>query len=185
MSVRLFILGLAMHGETHGYEIKETAKRWGVERWAKFGFGSIYHALAKLEEEKLLEEVGTAQEGNRPPRYVYRLTEAGCEAFFQILRETCLTPETESREIDMALAFIHYLPPNERVELLTRRLEALQPRFDSLTKSAALLLEDKELAPWVAHGVRHSLGRVTFERQWMQDVIDTVADWPAPPERKE
>jgi DNA-binding PadR family transcriptional regulator len=179
MSVRLFILGLAMHGETHGYEIKEVAKRWGVERWAKFGFGSIYHALSKLEEESLLEEVGTAQEGNRPPRYVYRITGAGQEAFYALLRETCITAETESRDIDMALAFIHYLPPAERVALLTRRLEALQPRYDSLLQSDAHLREDTSLAPWVAHGVSHSLGRVAFEREWMQTVIAHVADWPS------
>jgi len=182
MSVRLFILGLAMHGDTHGYEIKETAKRWGVERWAKFGFGSIYHALGKLEEEALLEEVGEHQEGNRPPRYVYRITESGRAAFYALLRETCQTAETESRDIDMALAFIHYLPPTERVTLLTQRLEALQPRYDSLVQSAARLKDDHSLLPWVAQGVQHSLGRVAFEREWMRDVIASVADWPTAPE---
>jgi DNA-binding PadR family transcriptional regulator len=185
MSVRLFILGLAQERDTHGYEIKETAKRWGVERWAKFGLGSIYHALGKLQEDGLLEEVGQSQDGNRPMRYVYRITEPGRAAFFALLRETCTQAETESREIDMALAFIHYLPPAERVEILTRRLENLQPRLDALTKSDAALLEDRTLMPWVAHGVRHSLGRVAFEHGWMQDVLKTVADWPAPSTTKE
>lgn len=184
MSVRLFILGLAMHGDIHGYEIKETAKRWGVERWAKFGFGSIYHALGKLEEEKLLEEVGVHQDGNRPPRYVYSITEAGREAFYALLRETCQVAETESRDIDMALAFIHYLAPQERVALLTRRLEALQPRYDSLVESTARLKDDHSLLPWVAIGVQHSLGRVAFEREWMRELIARVADWPTVPERE-
>jgi DNA-binding PadR family transcriptional regulator len=184
MSVRMFILGLAQERDTHGYEIKETAKRWGVERWAKFGLGSIYHALGKLQEEGLLEEVGQTQDGNRPMRYVYRITEPGRAAFFALLRETCAQAETESREIDMALAFIHYLPPKERVELLTRRLENLQPRLNGLKANVAGTELDS-LSPWVRICVAHSLGRVAFEHAWMQDVLKTVADWPGPIPAKE
>ncbi|MGC4042512.1 MAG: hypothetical protein QM758_01765 [Armatimonas sp.] len=99
-------------------------------------------------------------------------------------RETCQTAETESRDIDMALAFIHYLPPQERVTLLTQRLEALQPRYDSLIKSATQLKDDHSLLPWVAQGVQHSLGRVAFEREWMRTVIASVADWPTASESK-
>jgi DNA-binding PadR family transcriptional regulator len=186
MSVRLFILGIACGGETHGYEIKEIAKRWGVERWAKFGFGSIYHALGKLQEEGLLLECGTTQDGNRPPRYVYKITEEGTEAFFSLLRETCQTADAETRDIDMALAFIHFLPPDERVSLLTQRLANLEPRYQSLTENLAAyeanthpeIQRINREVPWVAHGVRHSLGRVAFEREWMQSVLKTVADWP-------
>ncbi len=179
MSVRLFILGLAHEADIHGYEIKETAKRWGVERWAKFGLGSIYHALGKLQEENLLEEVGHTQDSNRPPRFVYRITEPGRAAFFALLRETCTQAETESREIDMALAFLHFLPPAERVELLTRRLENLQPRLDSL-KASVTDPQLGALAPWVKICVEHSLGRVAYESAWMQEVLKTVANWPGP-----
>ena len=40
MSVRLFVLGRVYRRETHGYEIKEVAVMWGLERWANIGFGS-------------------------------------------------------------------------------------------------------------------------------------------------
>jgi DNA-binding PadR family transcriptional regulator len=186
MSVRLFVLGLVHRNDVHGYEIKETAKRWGVDRWARIGFGSIYHALGKLEEEGLILEMGLEQETNRPPRMVYRITESGTAAFLELLRQTCRTAETESRDIDMALAFIDALPPEERVALLKERLKNLEPRHQSLQESMAafdantdpeIQLLNREVN-WVAHGVRHSLGRIAFEVSWMNEVVADVANWP-------
>src|SRR5579871_5171285 len=118
MSVRLFVLGLVATRDIHGYEIKEVAQLWGVERWAHIGFGSIYHALGKLQDESLIEERGIDQEGHRPPRTVFRITAEGKTAFLALLRDTCRQADPEGRDIDMALAFIHYLPSGERQDLL-------------------------------------------------------------------
>ena len=192
MSVRLFVLGLVYQRDIHGYEIKEVAKLWGLDRWANIGFGSIYHALGKLQEEKLIEERGVEQEGNRPTRYVYRITDTGRDACLNLLRQTARTADTESRDIDLALAFIHLLPSQERVSLLQERLEGLTPRYQFLTDSmaayeAARTTDDPQWeeqrrilneVPWVVAGVRHSLGRVQFELEWMGAVLESVADWP-------
>lgn len=192
MSVRLFVLGLVYERDIHGYEIKEVARLWGVERWASIGFGSIYHALGKLQEEKQIEERGIEQEGNRPQRYVYRITDTGRESFLHLLRKTAREADTESRDIDLALAFIHNLPPEERIALLTERIENLKPRLQFLEEAmtayhAARDSDDPkyaeqrrilQVAPWVVSGVQHSLGRVSYEIEWMKTVIVQVADWP-------
>lgn len=198
MSVRLFTLGLVFLRDTHGYEIKEVARMWGVERWARIGFGSIYHALGKLQDEKLIVELRLEQDGNRPPRTVYRITDAGEAAFFDLLRHTCRTADPETRDLDMALAFIDQLPPAERVALLAERLAALEPRFRSLTETVEGYRQARETpgdsathrllreVPWVEAGVAHSLGRIAFERAWLEGVIASVADWPTQPrERRE
>jgi DNA-binding PadR family transcriptional regulator len=193
MSVRLFVLGLVYQRDIHGYEIKEVAKVWGLDRWTNIGFGSIYHALGKLQEEQLIEERGMEQEGNRPTRYIYRITEAGRDACLSLLRQTTRTADTESRDIDMALAFIHLLPPEERVALLQERLERLTPRYEFLANAmaayeAAQTTDDPRWdecrrilrdIPWVVAGTRHSLGRVRFEQEWMREVLETVAEWPS------
>ncbi len=207
MSVRLFVLGIIYLQDVHGYEIKEVAKLWGVERWANIRFGSIYHALDKLEEEKLIVELRLEQDGGRPPRTMYRITEPGEYAFFQLLRHTCRTANFETRDIDMALAFIDQLPPSERVSLLSEYRESLQLRYNQLTASAhsfeqagqrnatnapgeaedAAMTEARRIlrtVPWVEAGVQHSLGRVAFEREWLQTVIATVATWPQRPRRQ-
>ena len=193
MSVRLFVLGLIYGRDIHGYDIKETAKLWGLDRWAKIGFGSIYHALGKLHEEKLIEERGVEQEGNRPVRYVYRITDAGKTIFLDLLRQTARSADVETREIDLALAFIHHLPPEERASLLQERFTSLIPRrhflenaMEGYAKARATAdpqwAEQRRIlreAPWVEVGVAHSLGRVVFEMEWMKKVLQTVADWPA------
>jgi DNA-binding PadR family transcriptional regulator len=196
MSVKLFTLGLVFLRDTHGYEIKEIAKLWGIERWAKIGFGSIYHALGKLQEEELIVELRLEQEGNRPERTVYRITETGEEAFFALLRHTCRTADPETRDLDMALAFIDQLPAGERVALLTERLEALEPRYQFLVKSMENYQQARGIpgeseahrilreVPWVEAGVAHSLGRIAFEREWLKGVIATVASWPARPRER-
>lgn len=178
MSVRLFVLGLVNQGDTHGYEIKATAKLWGVERWARIRDGSIYHALAKLEEEGLIQERAVEVSDNNRPRYVYAITPAGHEAFLSLLRETCRTAPTEARDIDIALAFLDHLPANERIILL-------QERHSRLIKARADLLEGFEdlrqypnLHPWVPVGMHHSLARIEAEIDWNASLLQTVADWP-------
>ena len=57
MSVRLFVLGVLNEQDTHGYEIKEIARAWNLDKWADIGYGSIYHALGALEDEGLIQEV--------------------------------------------------------------------------------------------------------------------------------
>ena len=67
MWVRLFVLGQVYERDTHGYEIKEKEKLWGVERWANIGFGSIYHSISKLQAEEMILEQSVEQESGRPP----------------------------------------------------------------------------------------------------------------------
>src|SRR5581483_10626233 len=111
MSVRLFVLGVLNEKETHGYEIKEIARTWNLDKWADVGYGSIYHALGVLEDEGLIEEVGVEQEGARPPRSVYRITERGRTSFLELLRETSQYGYQRKHSINLALTFLAQLPP--------------------------------------------------------------------------
>ena len=178
MSVRLFVLGLINQKNMHGYEIKATAKLWGVERWARMHEGSIYHALAKMKAEGLIEERAVEVSDNNRLRYVYCATSRGHEAFLELLRETCRTAPTEGRDIDFALAFLDHLPPEERLLLL-------QERQDRLIKARANLLADFEglkqypdLHSWVPTGMQHSLKRIEAEIEWNASLLPTVAGWP-------
>ena len=191
LSVKLFVLGQVFERDTHGYEIKERAKQWGVERWANIGFGSIYHAISKLEEEEMILEQSVEQEAGRPPRFVYRITPKGSEAFLSLLRETLRTAPVEKRDIDLALAFIHFLPPAERVSHLEERLLLVERDRDRLRENTNSFAEAEsgdptaseyhrelnQVAPWIYHGVRHSLGRAEYEVEWTKEMISIVAGW--------
>lgn len=179
MSVRLFVLGLVNRHDTHGYEIKATAHLWGLERWAQIRDGSIYHALGKLEEEGLIEERNVEQSENNRPRYVYRITPAGRENFLALLRETLSTAPTEGRSIDLGLAFIHNLPPEERIALLKERHERLLKARADVVQGLDNLAKVENLSPWILIGMRHSLRRIDVEIEWNLELIDTVGNWAA------
>jgi len=181
MSVRLFVLGLIYQRDTYGYEIKATARLWGLERWAQIKDGSIYHALAKLDEEGLVEERNIEQLENNRPRYVYRTTEKGREAFLSLLRETCRTAPTEGRAIDLGLAFIRHLPPEERANLLEERQTQLNKAHASLLVGFDNLHQHETLPSWVLASMQHSLARIEAEIQWNLEMIDRVGQWPAAP----
>jgi DNA-binding PadR family transcriptional regulator len=84
---RLMILGLLKRMQpAHGYDVKRELESWQAHEWANIAPGSIYHALRKLSEDGLLEEVTTEQVGSRPARSTYRTTPKGDLEFEELLR---------------------------------------------------------------------------------------------------
>ena len=61
----------------HGYDVRRELLSWSADEWANVAPGSIYHALRKLTEEGLLDEVATEQVGARPARTTYRIDAQG------------------------------------------------------------------------------------------------------------
>src|ERR1700754_4773090 len=91
MNIRTICLAILAHGEASGYDLK---KHWEDGPFFHLGgasFGSIYPALARLEQEGLVASREETQPG-KPPRRVYALTQAGSKAF---LDEMSVTPERD------------------------------------------------------------------------------------------
>lgn len=178
MGVRLYVLGVLNERDAHGYDIRNLAKEAHLDRWTDIGYGSIYHALRRLAEEGLVMEVGTEQTGNYPQKTVYRITERGRQVFRDLLRDTCRTVVEPKYPIDLALVFIGQLPPEERVELLKRRLELLE----SAQEVAKLKRRQLETAgPTFAHVravVEHDLMLRDAEIWWMRQLVQEVGNWP-------
>ncbi|UWP83679.1 PadR family transcriptional regulator [Dactylosporangium fulvum] len=113
-NTRLMILGLVSQLQpVHGYDIRKELTSWNVESWANVQPGSIYHALRKMAEEGLLEEVDTEQVNNRPARTRYRMTRDGEVEYQALLRKYWW----EYREpVDPFLAAFSFLPSLPRAE---------------------------------------------------------------------
>ncbi|BCJ90421.1 hypothetical protein IZ6_11560 [Terrihabitans soli] len=82
MNIRTICLAILAHGEASGYDLK---KHWEDGPFFHLGgasFGSIYPALARLEQEGLVASREETQPG-KPPRRVYSLTAAGSKAFIE------------------------------------------------------------------------------------------------------
>jgi DNA-binding PadR family transcriptional regulator len=140
MSTRLVILGLLLERPLHGYELKQTIEE-RMGDWTSIAFGSIYFALGKLAEEGLIEQAATEQEGGRPSRTIYRLTDAGRAEFMRLLREVWREVERTYFTVDIGLYFMHALPAEEVQGYLRERIAQLE---DTLTYVAAHRAEQME-----------------------------------------
>jgi DNA-binding PadR family transcriptional regulator len=177
MSARLFVLGVLNERDAHGYEIREIAQEWRLEKWSDIGYGSIYHALGALEKEGLIVEVAVEREGGRPPRSVYRITDAGRRSLLELVRETAVIGFDERHPINLAIGFLILLPPDERAALLTERLRQMERAQERVAARRRELLPLGERAPWVLATLDHDLGHREFEIRWTRALLEQVRAW--------
>lgn len=113
----------------HPYEIHQTMQEREVWRLLKLTTGSLYHAIERLERDGLIEAVETNREGRRPERTIYRLTEAGRDAFAERLRGLVAEPATEYPLFAVGVAFLHTLDRADALFQLRRRAVALEAQI--------------------------------------------------------
>src|SRR5262249_61573002 len=61
----------------HPYEMAQTLRFRAKQESIKLNYGSLYGVVESLERRGLIEAVETFQEGRRPQRTVYAITEPG------------------------------------------------------------------------------------------------------------
>ncbi len=173
MSTRLVILGLLRERPLHGYEIKHIIEDH-MGDWTSIAFGSIYFALRKLADQGLLKIEATEQQGGRPSRTVYGVTDAGRTEFLRLLRALWGGVKRETYTIDLGLFFMDALPESEIVSFLQQRVEELE-------KSLAYLQvhrNDQLANPHVPARARwifdHSTSHLQAELAWTQTVLSEV-----------
>jgi DNA-binding PadR family transcriptional regulator len=120
-----------MHGEAHGYQVRQDLRMWAAERWANVKPGSIYHALKKMAADSLLETVHTEESDLGPDRVVYRITEHGEGEFFYLLNKGISDAEGGPAMFNAALTFITALDRGTLTYLLKTRIQQLQSAVDS------------------------------------------------------
>lgn len=84
MNVKTICLAILYEGESTGYEIRKLSTEGEYAYFVDASFGSIYPALARLEEDKLVESRVEHQTG-RPAKKIYAITNAGRETFRESL----------------------------------------------------------------------------------------------------
>lgn len=80
---RYVILGLLMHGDLSGYDIKKIVEMQLQYFWSE-SYGQIYPALTELESLQLIVH---REEGGAVPRKVYTITELGQKELHRWLKK--------------------------------------------------------------------------------------------------
>jgi DNA-binding PadR family transcriptional regulator len=113
MNVRTLCLSVLYNGEATGYDIRRMCSEGECSYFVEASYGSIYPALAKLEDEKLVTSRSEQQEG-KPARKVYSITELGRRAFADELSGPLA--EDVFRSPFLLLARFAHILPQELVE---------------------------------------------------------------------
>jgi DNA-binding PadR family transcriptional regulator len=174
-SIRLFILSsFAEFGPMHGHLLRAWAERMQVPLWTDISVGAVYGAMKRLESEGLLREAGREQEGNRPTRQIYEITEDGRRTLDELRREGLSEVWFKPDPFDLALTKMDAKTRKTLHALLTERLK----------KVKAMLAEKKRVNEGVPPQVglakkwalRHTEYRLEAEVAYLTDLLKVAND---------
>lgn len=135
MEKKLLLLGILISHDVHGYELSEMLKdNPGISIEMKKP--NTYRLLGALEKDGLITYT-EEQDGNRPVKRVYSITEAGKKEFEKLLKENIANYAEPEFPSMVGIDFISLLPTKEAVELLNTRLATVTEKvqaFDALSE---------------------------------------------------
>jgi DNA-binding PadR family transcriptional regulator len=174
-SIRLFILSsLDDFGPMHGHRLRLVAEKMQVPLWTDISVGAVYGAMKRLESEGLLRETRSEQEGNRPTRQVYEITEEGRSALAELRREGLSEVVFKPDPFDLALTRLDPKALKHLPAVLTQRLEALR----ALLADRRRVTENAKAHVGIAKSwvLRHTEYRLEAEIAFLGDLLKAAPD---------
>jgi DNA-binding PadR family transcriptional regulator len=193
-ATRLLILGaVRIFQPIHGYDLRRELMTWHADQWANISFGSIYFALKKLAEDRLLEEVGADRAGGRPARTLYRLTSDGEAEYQTLLREYWWERKAVADPFFVAMSQGTALTRSELTAALRHRADdaraaAERMRFEATARLSVDLMENEKVAISLVAEMMGLMARHQIaEAEWADDLARRIESgafaFPAKPEK--
>lgn len=165
----LLLLGVLMMENQHGYQINDFIENrlCSVIAMKK---PTAYALLERLDKHGAVT-VHTEQEGSRPPRKVYEITETGRALFMELLHRNLAESQLPRYAGDIGLMFMNYLEPTDLLARLRERLRGVE----------ALLAEDTGVpshGPWLRLDLAldHTRAMREAERDWLVSTISKLSE---------
>lgn len=133
----LAVLVLLWEKPMHPYQMSQTLRQRGKEASVRLNFGALYSVVEALAKAGMIEVAGIEQDGNRPARRIYQLTDAGDKELSDWLREWVSEPQKEYPRFVAALSFLPVLSPREAADHLRRRRDLLDIRIADMHRELA------------------------------------------------
>jgi DNA-binding PadR family transcriptional regulator len=161
----IMMLRVLADGERHGYEIKKQVER--ILGGRSINNNVLYPALRRFEEQGVIERVAAEADPGRPPRNVYRLTDAGHDLLRAMISDADPGLLADDNEFQTRVAFFADLDADDRLRILGVRREILEARIAHMES----LRPDAQAEPWGLRVMDFSVGRHRGELAW----LDTLA----------
>lgn len=130
MEKKLLLLGLLLTHGMHGYQLNEVLQQ-NPGTPISLKKSNAYKLLNDMEKDGWVSHI-QEQEGNRPQRRVYTVTEDGEAAFYRLLRENLSTHPSPEFPGVVGLDFIYMLSAEEANSLLEKRRRVVDGKFQQL-----------------------------------------------------
>jgi DNA-binding PadR family transcriptional regulator len=133
----LAVLACLYERPMHPYEVAQTLRQRAKQESVRLNYGSLYAVVEALERREFVKATGTRREGRRPPRTVYEITDDGVRELDDWMTELIGVPAKEYPAFMAGLSFLGALDPDEALQALRSRAEALTVRITSLAATMA------------------------------------------------
>ena len=164
------MLRVLADGDRHGYEIKKQVER--ILGGRSINNNVLYPALRKYEEQGAIERIAAEADPGRPPRNVYRLTDAGHDLLQAMFRDADPVLLADENEFQTRVAFFADLDADDRLRILGVRREVLEARIAHMES----LRPDAEAEPWGLRVIDFGISRYRDELAWLDRLAVTAAD---------
>lgn len=169
----VMVLALLREGDMHPYEMARLLRARRDDRIVTITNGTLYHTVARLHAQGLLDEVGVDRDGNRPERTTYTLTESGVSVVSDWVRRE-LGTIGRTTPFRVALAEAHNLERDEAVSLLNKRRELLQAQLDELDAGLSEA-ESREIPEQYLLELNRHRHLQQAEISWLDSLIPRIA----------
>jgi len=156
----------------HPYEIAQTLRQQGKDSSTKIKYGSLYTVVQNLEKHGFVEVADVEQQGNRPERTVYRVTEAGREETTEWMSDLLAEPAKEFPIFETALSLIGVVHPDDAVRLLTERVKALDVQAASARGALEKLYETVPRLFLVE--IEYQLHMIEAQAEWVRGFLEEI-----------
>jgi DNA-binding PadR family transcriptional regulator len=177
----VLVLELMVEGDLHPYEMRQKLLGRRRDLRVRITPGSLYRTVERLAEDGLIEVVETSRAGRRPERTVYRVTEAGTDAYVERVKDMVAMPVEEYPQYATVLACVHSLSKQDALVALERRrmmLEAEVAGYDTVLER--LGKDGHEPVYWIDVDYVQTMRRA--ELAWTAGLIENITwdriDWP-------
>lgn len=175
MKTELLILGhLLRHGPLHGYRLKSLIDD-GAGEFAEIKLPTLYYHLERLERaEHVISEA--EQEGKRPERTVYTITESGKLEFTKLMEKALATDYQAEFLLDAVFYFGDAIPIGKLIARLRNKKKFLEEAQRELEENREQMLARFSGAGTVmAKAIhRHHLLHYRAEIAWLDETINEL-----------
>lgn len=174
---KILVLGLLKkYGPMSGYDIQIGLEETRTELWMNVKPASIYYALKKLEEEKLIILDQVEQTGNRS-RTTYKITEAGINLYeIKLLEKLSSFTVAFPGDLYGTVSFIHDIPANKAIKALQLQLTKIEKVIEEIKFGEGIKGKEEENTLISKTVFQNIYNICNLQKEYIEEIINIISD---------